>query len=99
MLTVKNFEITKTNKNMLVPWYLITAYAYYILDESLIEDHEFDTMAKELLANYDSVEHRHKHLLTKENLEAGTLLLAEENYLAIVVDVAVTLAKRKDLVK
>jgi hypothetical protein len=73
---------------MLVPWYLITAYAYYILDESIITDAEFDTMAKDLLANYDTIEHRHKQLIDKENLAAGTLLLAEEDYPLIVKDIA-----------
>jgi hypothetical protein len=73
---------------MLVPWYLITAYAYYILDESLIQDYEFDTMAKELLENYDTISHRHKHLVSKEALAAGSLLLAEEDYPLIVVSVA-----------
>ncbi len=73
---------------MLVPWYLITAYAYYILDESLIQDHEFDSMAKELLEKYDSIEHRHKPLISKEDLAAGTLLLAEEDYPLIVKDIA-----------
>ena len=80
---------------MLVPWYLITAYAYYILDESLIEDHQFDSMAKELLENYDKIKHVHKYLITKEDLEAGTLLLAEEDYPLIVKDVSNELVGQK----
>jgi hypothetical protein len=78
---------------MLVPWYLITAYAYYLLDESLIEDHQFDSMAKELLENYDTIEHRHKNLIKKDDLLAGTLLLAEEDYPLIVKSVARELVK------
>jgi hypothetical protein len=84
---------------MLVPWYLITAYAYYILDETLIEDHEFDSMAKTLLSEYETVEHRHKHLITKENLEAGTLLLAEDDYPTIAKTVAIELVRGKELAK
>jgi NAD-dependent DNA ligase len=80
---------------MLVPWYLITAYAYYMLDESLIEDAEFDAMSKKLLKYYDTIEHRHKHLVTKENLAAGTLLLSEEEYPTIVKEVAIQLCKQK----
>jgi hypothetical protein len=79
---------------MLVPWYLITAYAYYLLDSPLVEDHEFDSMAKDLLVNYEAVEHRHKHLISKEDLSAGTLLLAEEDYPLIVKDVAIKLVKQ-----
>jgi hypothetical protein len=81
---------------MLVPWYLIAAYAYYILDESLIQDNEFDTMAKELLASYDEIEHRHKYLISKEELTAGTLLLAKEKYPLIVASVAEELAGLKN---
>ncbi len=80
---------------MLVPWYLITAYAYYILDESLIQDHEFDSMAKELLENYETIVHRHKYLVSKETLAAGSLLLAEEDYPIIVKEVATNLVKGK----
>jgi hypothetical protein len=80
---------------MLVPWYLITAYAYYILDESLIQDNEFDTMAKDLLASYDTITHRHKSLISKEDLVAGSLLLAKEDYPLIAVSVAEQLVGSK----
>lgn len=81
---------------MLVPWYLITAYAYYILDESLIQDHEFDSMAKELLEKYDSIEHRHKSLISRENLAAGTLLLSKEDYPTIVQEIATILVSQNE---
>jgi hypothetical protein len=74
----------KTKPNMLVPWYLMSAYAYYILDDSFLSDAEFDSMAKELLKVYDTVEHRHKYLITKEDLKAGTLMLSMEEYPPIV---------------
>lgn len=93
MLSVTNFELTKTNKHMLVPWYLITSYAYYILDESLVSDGQYDAMARRLLREYDSIEHYHKHLISKDNLEAGTMLLAKEDYPLIVVDTAERLVK------
>lgn len=54
--------------------YLMCAYAYYEQDDPLIEDADFDQLAKWLLENYDSVEHYHKHLVTKEDLAAGTYL-------------------------
>ena len=50
------------------------AYAYYKEDSPLISDAEFDELAKWLLDNYDSVEHMHKYLITKGDLEAGTFL-------------------------
>ena len=54
--------------------YLMCSYAYYQLDKPLIEDHEFDQLGKDILANYDNIEHMHKHLVTKEMLKAGTYL-------------------------
>ena len=47
------------------------AYAYYELDKPLISDTEFDMLAKEILDNWDNIEHMHKYLLTKV---AGTYL-------------------------
>ena len=44
------------------------------MDKPLIEDFEFDALAKEILDNWDNIEHMHKHLLTKDMLEAGTYL-------------------------
>ena len=50
------------------------AYAYYELDKPLIEDFEFDALAKDILDNWDNIEHMHKYLLTKDMLVAGTYL-------------------------
>ena len=50
------------------------AYAYYELDQPLISDTEFDMLAKEILDNWDNIEHMHKYLLTKDMLVAGTYL-------------------------
>jgi hypothetical protein len=54
--------------------YLMCAYAYYEQDDPLISDVEFDMLAKYILQNYDDISHFHKHLVTKEDLEAGTYL-------------------------
>tara|TARA_B100000524_G_scaffold296117_1_gene170648 strand:+ start:130 stop:375 length:246 start_codon:yes stop_codon:yes gene_type:complete len=54
--------------------YLMCSYAYYKLDKNLITDHEFDQLGKDILSNYDNIEHMHKHLVTKEMLDAGTYL-------------------------
>ena len=57
---------------MLIPYYLMFSYLYYEKDISLIEDTEFDKLCSTLLEKYDSVEHMHKHLVSKESLTAGT---------------------------
>ena len=57
--------------------YLMCAYAYYEENTNLIPDAEFvqgAMAAKDILANYDKIEHMHKHLVTKKDLEAGTYL-------------------------
>ena len=54
--------------------YLMCSYAYYKLDKNLITDQQFDQLGKDILANYDNIEHMHKHLVTKEMLDAGTYL-------------------------
>jgi NAD-dependent DNA ligase len=54
--------------------YLMCAYAYYVEDDPLISDSEFDQLGKDILQNYDNIEHMHKHLVTKKDLEAGTYL-------------------------
>ncbi len=54
--------------------YLMCAYAYYEQNDPLITDSEFDELGKWILDNYDNVEHMHKHLVTKDDLTAGTYL-------------------------
>ena len=69
-----------TNKNMTVPWYLMASYLYYHLDESLITDGDYDALAKLLLENYDVIEHRHKYLISKEDLRAGSCFIREDEF-------------------
>lgn len=62
------------NINMMVPWYLMAAMAYYQEDDPILSDSFFDNMAKTMLEVYDDIEHYHKHLVTKKDLDAGTYL-------------------------
>jgi hypothetical protein len=63
-----------TNINMAVPWYLMAAYSYYVLDDPILSDSRFDRMAKLMLERWDEINHMHKHLIAKSDLEAGTYL-------------------------
>ena len=54
--------------------YLMCSYAYYKEDNPLISDQEFDDLAKSILKNYNAIDHPHRHLVTKSDLEAGTYL-------------------------
>lgn len=63
-----------TNINLMVPWYLMAAYAYYKDDDPILSDHFFDDMAKTMLAVWDDIEHFHKHLINVDDLNGGTYL-------------------------
>lgn len=53
--------------------YLVHSYMYYILDDPVISDIEYDLLCKELLEKFDEIDyHPHKHLVSKEDLRAGS---------------------------
>lgn len=74
--------------NMLIPWYLMGAYAYQVLDETLISDHLYDALCVQLLERWDTLEHRHKGLIDHAALASGTssYLNLAEHYPAILRD-------------
>jgi NAD-dependent DNA ligase len=57
---------------------LMASYAYYQLHKSVMPDEEYDNICKLLLKYWEEFDHIHKHLLTKEDLEAGTLYAIPE---------------------
>ena len=67
-------EIFADNINMMVPWYLMASYAYYKKDEPILSDAFFDAMGKTMLERWDDINHFHKHLITVDDLRAGTYL-------------------------
>ena len=67
-------DAVETSINLLVPWYLMAAYAYYEEDNPIMSDQTFDKCAKKLLNNWEQIEHMHKHYLNKDMLYAGTYI-------------------------
>ena len=67
-------EIFAKNINLMVPWYLMAAYAYYEQDAPILSDSFFDDLAKTLLVVWDDVQHRHKEYITVDMLNAGTYI-------------------------
>ena len=67
-------ELFAKNINMMVPWYLMAAYAYYVQDDPIFTDSFFDNLAKTMLAVWDDIEHQHKHLISTDDLRGGTYL-------------------------
>tara|TARA_Y100000004_G_scaffold5805_1_gene6744 strand:- start:1233 stop:1514 length:282 start_codon:yes stop_codon:yes gene_type:complete len=72
MQDIEYMNIETLNINRLVPFYLMSSYLYYKEDRQVLTDEDFDRLAKRLLDNWDSVDHMHKHLISKEDLQAGT---------------------------
>lgn len=62
--------------------YLIASYAYYILDENVMMDADFDMLSRRLVAVWDTFEHRHKHLVNIESLKESStaFYIREEDY-------------------
>lgn len=54
--------------------YLMASYAYYVEDDPIMTDGEFDELCKNLLEDWDKIDHPHKANITKSDLEAGTFL-------------------------
>lgn len=52
--------------------FLVHSYLYYVLNDSIISDPEFDKLSAYLLQNWGKVKHPHKRFLTKMDLRAGT---------------------------
>ena len=57
-----------------ISMYLIMSYTYYVEDDPIMGDWQFDLLAKWLLENWDDLAHPHKHLITEDDLKAGTFL-------------------------
>lgn len=52
--------------------YMVTSYLYYCLNRSVISDHDYDRLCRELGDGYDDFDHQHKHLVDRDQFLAGT---------------------------
>ena len=67
-----NGEPVPGNWNLLVPWYLMSSYAYYEKDDPFLSDQCYDWICQQLDERWDAVEHMHKHIVDRAALKAGT---------------------------
>ena len=67
-------KLFATDVNMMVPWYLMASYAYYEQGDPIFSDAFFDDMGKTMLEVWDDIDHFHKHLISVDDLRAGTYL-------------------------
>ena len=67
-------ECIDKSKNTLISWYMMASYVYYIEHgEPIISDGLYDNLAQLIKEYWDELEHKHKYLITVEDLDAGTL--------------------------
>lgn len=52
----------------------MASYAYYVQDDPIFTDGFYDGLAKKILDNWDTITHRHRDVLSKDDLEAGSFL-------------------------
>ena len=82
--------------NIVAQW-LIHSYLYYIKMTPIITDSDYDTLSKNLLNDWDSIEHPHKHLIDKSALTAGTgYYLLDADYPLIVKSTALQMRAEYD---
>ena len=58
--------------NKLISWFMIASYAYYHLDLNVMSDYDFDYLVKRIIENWENIDHPHKKLIEKSNLDAGS---------------------------
>lgn len=58
--------------NKLISWFMIASYAYYHLDLNVMSDYDFDYLVKRIIENWENIDHPHKKLIKKSNLDAGS---------------------------
>ena len=60
----------------LISKYMMASYAYYVEDDPIITDDEYDNLCENLLKHWDTVvvpsDHEHKKYLCKDALDSGT---------------------------
>lgn len=73
----------------------MTSWLYYRHDISVITDHTFDWVCRELALRWSEVNHRHKHFLTEEDVAAGSgYAIAFDQLPSIVTSAASRLARK-----
>ena len=63
-------NIQELDKEKLVPYYLMSCFLYYEKNANVLSDPEFDQVCRRLDAEWDDIEHYHKDLIDREQLQA-----------------------------
>lgn len=88
-------KVTGVSLRQAFQMFLVASYAYYLRHVSLMSDESYDKIAKALLTNWDTFEHQHKYLVTKEDLQAGTLYALKAKDYPLIIRTCAELRIRK----
>lgn len=58
--------------NQRFAWFLVHSFLYYIADQPVLRDRDFDMLCQTLVKEWDEVDHPHKHLVTLDDLKASS---------------------------
>jgi NAD-dependent DNA ligase len=58
----------------MIPWYLMASYAYYEENDPIFSDYFYDTLAQRMIKEWKNIHHFHKHLISLDDLRAGTYI-------------------------
>jgi NAD-dependent DNA ligase len=77
-------QIIAQDVNAIVPWFLMASFLYYIEDESLLTDAYYDELSQQMLERWDEITHRHKQLISADDLLCGSgFAIREDEYPSI----------------
>lgn len=65
-MTIRIEELLQGSINRCVSWYLMASYMYYVCDQNIMPDGDYDELGKRIIAEWDNITHRHKKFLTLE---------------------------------
>lgn len=90
---IDKLNITSDN---LVQWVLMCSFLYYVKEDSIISDSEFDSLIEMMKDKWEILNHRHLHLIAKETVKTNSLFnLKSEDYPQIIQHSALRLLKAK----
>lgn len=88
-------EILQRAPQTVIPWFLMASWLYYHRHVAILSDGFYDWLAQTIAANWEFFTHRHKSLITRADLVAGSLYrLTADDYPAICRDTAEGLYQR-----
>lgn len=87
---IMRISIDTKNWSRALSCLLVSGYAYYIEDKSVMADELFDEACKALKANWKDLHHPHKGLIKAADLSAGTLFYLKPSDYPLIVRLAAT---------